>query len=66
MTDNQHPNTFLTWYQQLQELAGQGGLQALVSGPDGHLAAYQKGLSPDEELAELEELSEWKGCACGG
>lgn len=66
MSTNLHSSAFLIWYQELQELARRDELRSLISEPDGHLASYNKGLSPEEELAELEELAEWNGCACGG
>ena len=58
---------FSLWYEALQRLSKQWGLQDLVSSdPRAHLASYSKGFSPEEELVELEELTQWNGCACGG
>lgn len=30
------------------------------------LAGYAAGLSPQEELSALKDMSEWRGCGCGG
>jgi len=58
---------FLAWHKELQQLALNRGSSWLVSTePEAHFAAYQKGLSPKEELAELDELAQWRGCGCGG
>ncbi len=43
------------------------GLKWVVSSdPEGHVASYNRGLTPEEEFAELENLAEWRGCGCGG
>ena len=58
---------FAQWYIELQHLALQKGVQWLVSvNPDDHFTAYKKGLGSEEELAELEEVVQWRGCGCGG
>jgi hypothetical protein len=57
----------LAWHKELQQLALNCGTAWLVSAePEAHLAAYEKGLSPAEELAELDDLAQWRGCGCGG
>jgi len=62
----QDPKGFLSWYRELRQLARQNELQWLLSSsPAHHQTSYEKGFSPDEELAELEELAQWQGCGCG-
>ncbi|MBQ0718562.1 MAG: hypothetical protein KBT88_01865 [Gammaproteobacteria bacterium] len=58
---------FLHWYKELQQLAQKSDASWVVSTQlNTHFDAYQKGLSPAEELAELDELAQWRGCGCGG
>jgi hypothetical protein len=58
---------FLSWHAELLQLAKTSDSCWLVAtDAAAHLAAYQKGLSPEEELAELDELAQWRGCGCGG
>jgi len=67
MTELECSTGFLAWHEELLQLAKKSGSCWLVSAEVGaHLAAYQKGLSPEEELAELDELAQWRGCGCGG
>ena len=55
------------WLAQLRELARRDELEWLIAGGDRpHLAAYEAGLSPQEELQELADMAEWRGCGCGG
>jgi len=62
-----HSKEFLLWYAKLQQLAINSESQWLVSAsPEKHLAGYRKGLSPEDELAELDEMAQWRGCGCGG
>ena len=57
----------LAWHKELQQLALNSGTAWLVSTEaEAHLVAYEKGLSPAEELAELDDLAQWRGCGCGG
>ena len=58
---------FLRWHQELRQLAQTADSAWLVSSEaKSHCGAYQQGLSPEEELAELDELAQWRGCGCGG
>ena len=67
MATDEPSKDFLLWFDALQALAKKDDSQWLVSNsPDTHLTAYQKGQSPAEELAELDELAQWRGCGCGG
>ncbi|RLA39430.1 MAG: hypothetical protein DRQ64_06940 [Gammaproteobacteria bacterium] len=67
MTTAEHSEDFLRWYKALQQIAQQSESQWLVSADlNTHFGAYQKGLSPEEEFAELDELAQWRGCGCGG
>ena len=67
VTELERATGFLIWHAELRQLAKKSGSSWLVSAEaEVHLAAYQKGLSPEEELAELDELAQWRGCGCGG
>lgn len=58
---------FDQWMAQLRELAEERELQWLVSEPTIQLReAYDGGASPEDELAALAEMAEWRGCGCGG
>lgn len=58
---------FDKWYDELGRLAGERGLSWLVSPQkDGHRAAFEQGLSPDDELNALFDIGQWRGCGCGG
>jgi len=59
--------SYASWLAELARLAKERELEWLVSvGSDIHRAAFDKGLSPDEELAARADMSEWRGCGCGG
>lgn len=63
----QYSKSFLCWYEALRENARVNGLEWVISSdPDGHFASYNRGLTPEEEFAELETLAQWRGCGCGG
>ncbi|MEZ0123708.1 MAG: hypothetical protein AB9Q22_11945 [Candidatus Reddybacter sp.] len=67
MISGENSEAFLRWHQALRQLAQVADSAWLVSTEaKSHFAAYQKGLSPEEELAELDELAQWRGCGCGG
>ena len=67
MTTVELSEDFLLWYEELQQLAVKSDSLWLVSTDSkSHVEAYRKGLSPEEELAELDELAQWRGCGCGG
>ena len=67
MVTVEHSKDFLLWYAKLQQLVMNSESQWLVSAsPEKHLAGYRKGLSPEDELAELDEMAQWRGCGCGG
>jgi len=53
--------------QNWRALPKNGSSSGLVSvGSDIYRAAFDNGLSPDEELTALGDMSEWRGCGCGG
>jgi hypothetical protein len=59
--------TFESWMAAFTELARDRGLQWLVDATGGtHRDAFDRGLSPDEELTALADMAEWRGCGCGG
>lgn len=61
------PQTYDAWIAELQRLAAEQDLQWLVApGSAVHRKAYEQGLSPTEELFALRDMSEWRGCGCGG
>lgn len=56
-----------TWLSELQLRARERELEWMVCSTHGaHRAAYDSGLSPDEELSALADMAEWRGCGCGG
>lgn len=55
------------WHRELLRLAVERELQWIVGhSADAHRAAYDSGLTPDEELSTLADMAEWRGCGCGG
>ena len=55
------------WRQELLRLAKARDLEWIVGTTgDAHRAAYDKGLTADEELSALADMAEWRGCGCGG
>lgn len=59
--------SYAQWYRALHDLAEQQELAFLISTREGaHGDAYRAGLSPEEELATLEDMAQWRGCGCGG
>ena len=59
--------SFEVWLARLRVLAAERELTWAVGGSgEVHRSAYEAGLSPEEELASLADLSEWRGCGCGG
>jgi hypothetical protein len=55
------------WLAELMRLARGEGLEWLIAPTSSaHRAAFETGLSPQEELQALRDLSEWRGCGCGG
>ena len=59
--------SYASWLAELACVAKERELEWLVSvGSDIHRAAFDKGLSPDEELTALADMCEWRGCGCGG
>jgi hypothetical protein len=60
-------STYEQWLMELQQLAEEQNLSWLISArAEGHRQGYDKGLTPEGELAALADLSEWRGCGCGG
>ncbi len=67
MTVVEYPQEFLAWYAELLQAAEKSGSAWLVSSkPEAHFSAYSQGQTPGEELAELDDLAQWRGCGCGG
>ena len=67
MTSSAQFTSYETWFAEFARIAQQRELAWLVSTePDAHRTAFNEGLSPDDELAALERMSEWRGCGCGG
>lgn len=59
--------SYESWLCELVRLAKELELDWLVAPTTNtHRAAFDDGLSPDEELAALKDMSEWRGCGCGG
>jgi hypothetical protein len=59
--------TYHSWLADLERLAQEVDLGWLVSpGSETHRASWQRGLRPEEELTALQDISEWRGCGCGG
>jgi hypothetical protein len=55
------------WFAELAVLAKERGLEWMVQkGAETHRDAFLKGASPEEELRTLADMSEWRGCGCGG
>jgi hypothetical protein len=55
------------WLSRLLLLAKEQDLEWLVSGETaGHRDAFDRGLSPEEELSALKDMAQWRGCGCGG
>ena len=58
---------FERWFAEFGRLARERQLEWLVTaGAEPRRAAFDRGLSPDEELTALADMSEWRGCGCGG
>jgi hypothetical protein len=59
--------SYEAWLTRFKRLATQRDLAWIVSTePDAHRAAYESGLTPDEELTALADMGQWRGCVCGG
>ena len=56
-----------SWFAELASLAHDRGLEWIVQRDAQILRdSYARGVSPDEELAALADMAEWRGCGCGG
>ena len=61
------PMSFEAWFEALQHLAREQDVEWLIAREDDtHRSSFERGLSPDEELTALKDMSEWRGCGCGG
>ena len=59
--------SYESWLAEFTRIAMEQGLDWLVpSEPSARRAAFDKGLTPEEELTALKEVAEWRGCGCGG
>ncbi|MEJ7934930.1 hypothetical protein WG907_11735 [Sphingobium sp. AN558] len=55
------------WHAALRRLAKERGIGwAISSEEDDYRDAFSSGIAPDDYLAEIEPLTEWRGCGCGG
>lgn len=60
-----HP--YNTWLAEFTRLAFEQDASWLVpQDAAAPLSGYAAGLSPQEELSALKDMSEWRGCGCGG
>lgn len=58
---------YAAWLAEFTRLALEQELDWLVpSDPEVRRAAFEQGQSPQEELAALKDICEWRGCGCGG
>jgi hypothetical protein len=58
---------FESWFAELTRLAAEQELRWCVSpSSSAHRLAFDQGLAPSEELMALKDMSEWRGCGCGG
>jgi hypothetical protein len=59
--------TYEQWLERLRELAAERELSWMISDSgESHRSAFEAGRSAEEEFASLADLSEWRGCGCGG
>jgi hypothetical protein len=64
---NENLQSLAIWHERLKACARENDMAWIVSdNPDGHRAAYEAGLAPEQELKELADMAEWRGCGCGG
>ena len=35
-------------------------------GPETYRPVFERGVAPEDELDTLADMSEWRGCGCGG
>lgn len=55
------------WHAALRRQADERGIGwAISSAPDDYRDAFDGGVAPDDYLADIEPLTEWRGCGCGG
>ncbi|MET0658819.1 MAG: hypothetical protein ABW110_11755 [Steroidobacteraceae bacterium] len=69
MTLNVDPvqDAYEHWLAELQRLAKAQDVEWLIApASHTHRAGFEKGSTPEEELAALKDLAEWRGCGCGG
>lgn len=61
------PQTYESWLRELQALAAQSECDSLLSRePDAYRAAYEQGLTANQEFFQLQDMAQWRGCGCGG
>lgn len=59
--------TYDAWFAEFVRLAREQELDWLVPcDPMAKKPVFNSGVSPAEELATLRDMSEWRGCGCGG
>ncbi|WP_221791764.1 hypothetical protein [Aquisediminimonas sediminicola] len=59
--------SFDEWLIELRHLASMRELDWLLGCDDSSFrAVYERGVSPWEELDQLDKMAVWRGCGCGG
>lgn len=59
--------SFDDWYAELRTLAVKEEAEWVVAPlAEAHRSGFSEGLSPEEELQQLLDMAEWRGCGCGG
>ena len=61
------PLALTDWHAALQRHADEQGIGwAIASVADEYREAFASGIAPDDYLADIQPLTEWRGCGCGG
>ncbi|WP_340266725.1 hypothetical protein [Sphingobium mellinum] len=61
------PDALASWHAVLGRLAEERGIGwAVSSSAEDYRDAFASGITPGDHLAEIEPLTEWRGCGCGG
>lgn len=55
------------WHSALRQLAEARDIGwAISASPEDYRDAFASGVDPRDYLADIEPLTEWRGCGCGG